>query len=164
MASTYPTIIDSFTDPSTSSKLNSPRHSTQHADLNDAVEKIEAKLGVSGSSETTSIDYQLRKGLGVNSPSPAASVTLNCSSKNIHVLALDQNTTLAVSNVSVGQSFILFISATSFTPTWWSTINWPGGSAPTLTTTADHYDSFIFFCYGSGKYAAMYGGFNIDMS
>jgi hypothetical protein len=41
MASSFPGAIDSFTDPLSGSPLNSPSHSAQHADLNDAVEKIE---------------------------------------------------------------------------------------------------------------------------
>ena len=41
MASTFPGAIDSFTDPLSGSALNSPSHSAQHADLNDAVEKVE---------------------------------------------------------------------------------------------------------------------------
>lgn len=164
MASNFPVSVDSFTDPSTVSKLNSPRHSTQHSDLNDAVEKLEAKVGADSSAVTTSLDYKIRKGLGVNTAVASANVTFDCASKNIHVLTCDQATTLAVSNVSVGQSFIVFISATSYNVTWWSNISWPGGTAPSLTTTATHFDSFIFFCYSSGKYAAMYGGFDIIMT
>jgi len=45
MASTFPTSIDSFTDPLSTSPLNSPSHSLQHANLNSAVNKIETKLG-----------------------------------------------------------------------------------------------------------------------
>lgn len=41
MASSFPGAIDSFTDPLSNSPLNSPSHSVQHADLNDAAEKIE---------------------------------------------------------------------------------------------------------------------------
>jgi len=41
MASVFPGAIDSFTDPLSGSALNSPSHSAQHADLNDAAEKIE---------------------------------------------------------------------------------------------------------------------------
>jgi len=41
MASSFPGAIDSFTDPLSGSALNSPSHSAQHADLNDAAEKIE---------------------------------------------------------------------------------------------------------------------------
>ncbi len=53
MASNFPTSLDSFTDPTSGSSLASPSHSGQHADLNDAVEKIEAKLGI-GSSPASS--------------------------------------------------------------------------------------------------------------
>jgi hypothetical protein len=46
MASTFPGAIDSFTDPLSGSALNSPSHSAQHADLNDAVEKVETYMGL----------------------------------------------------------------------------------------------------------------------
>jgi hypothetical protein len=46
MASTFPGAIDNFTDPLSGSALNSPSHSAQHADLNDAVEKIETNMGL----------------------------------------------------------------------------------------------------------------------
>ncbi len=53
MASNYPTSLDSFTDPTSGSSLASPSHSGQHIDLNDAVEKLETKLGI-GSSAASS--------------------------------------------------------------------------------------------------------------
>jgi len=46
MASTFPGAIDSFTDPLSGSALNSPSHSSQHADLNNAVNKIENYMGL----------------------------------------------------------------------------------------------------------------------
>lgn len=46
MASTFPGAIDSFTDPLSGSALNSPSHSAQHADLNDAAEKLETYMGL----------------------------------------------------------------------------------------------------------------------
>ena len=46
MATNYPGSLDSFTNPTSSDSLNSPSHSLQHANINDAVEAIEAKLGV----------------------------------------------------------------------------------------------------------------------
>jgi len=53
MASTFPGAIDSFTDPLSGSALNSPSHSAQHADLNDAVEKVETYMGLVKISKTT---------------------------------------------------------------------------------------------------------------
>lgn len=64
MASSYPTALDSFTDPSASNKLNSPSHSAQHANINDAVEKLEAKVGINSSTVATSIDYLLKNTTG----------------------------------------------------------------------------------------------------
>lgn len=59
MSSNYPTGLDSFTDPATTDKTNSPSHAGQHQDVNDAIEKLEAKLGIDSSAVTTSHDYKL---------------------------------------------------------------------------------------------------------
>lgn len=61
MASNFPTSLDSFSDPTGSDKLNSPAHATQHANKNDALEKIEAKVGIDSSAVATSHDYKLTK-------------------------------------------------------------------------------------------------------
>lgn len=49
MAISFPTGLDNFTNPSSGNTLDSPSHSLQHSDLNDAVEALEAKLGVGAS-------------------------------------------------------------------------------------------------------------------
>jgi hypothetical protein len=58
MATAYPGGIDDFTNPTSTDTLNSISvpHASQHADLNDAVEAIEATLGVNpqGSESTVS--------------------------------------------------------------------------------------------------------------
>jgi len=45
MATTYPTSIDSFPDPTAGSLLTSPSHSGLHVDINGAVEALETKVG-----------------------------------------------------------------------------------------------------------------------
>ena len=45
MATNFPGSLDSFTNPSSSSTLDSPSHAAQHANINDAVEAVQAKLG-----------------------------------------------------------------------------------------------------------------------
>ena len=57
--SSFPTSLDSFSDPSATSKLNSPTHSQQHINTNDAIEKIQAKVGVNSSAVTTTHDFKL---------------------------------------------------------------------------------------------------------
>ena len=46
MASTYPTSLDAFINPTSSDLLTSPSHSQQHSDINDAVEALEAKVAI----------------------------------------------------------------------------------------------------------------------
>ena len=46
MATNYPTSLDALTNPVSNDSLNSPSHSAQHANANDAIEAIEAKLGI----------------------------------------------------------------------------------------------------------------------
>ena len=62
MATNFPASLDALTNPSSSDSLNSPSHSAQHANSNDAIEALQAKVGVDGSAVTSSIDYQLNTG------------------------------------------------------------------------------------------------------
>jgi microcystin-dependent protein len=62
MATNFPTSLDALTNPSAGNTLNSPSHSTQHANSNDAIEALEAKVGVDSSAVTTSLDYKVRIG------------------------------------------------------------------------------------------------------
>lgn len=52
MSTSFPGALDSYTDPTSSDKLNSPSHSQQHQNHNDAVEAIEAKVGTGASTPT----------------------------------------------------------------------------------------------------------------
>jgi len=60
MTTSFPASLDTLTNPSSGDSLNSPSHSGQHADANDAIEALQAKVGVDGSAVTTSLDYKLR--------------------------------------------------------------------------------------------------------
>jgi hypothetical protein len=46
VASNFPTSLDNFTNPSSGNTLDSPSHSLQHSDINDAVEAMQRKVGV----------------------------------------------------------------------------------------------------------------------
>lgn len=59
MASNYPTSLDNFTNPTSNDSLNSPSHSLQHANINDAVEAIEAKLGIGASTAGSATSGQV---------------------------------------------------------------------------------------------------------
>ena len=59
MATNFPTSLDALTNPTSSDPLNSPSHSAQHANANDAIEALEAKVGVDSSAVTTSHTYKI---------------------------------------------------------------------------------------------------------
>jgi len=59
MATSFPSGLDSFTNPTAVDTLDSPPHDTQHADANDAIEALQAKVGVNSSAVATSHDYKI---------------------------------------------------------------------------------------------------------
>ena len=59
MATSFPSGLDSFTNPTAVDTLDSPPHDTQHADANDAIEALQAKVGADSSAVTSSLDYKV---------------------------------------------------------------------------------------------------------
>jgi hypothetical protein len=55
MATNFPGSIDSLTDPTSSSPLNNPSHSGQHANANDAIVAIETAIGTTGAPVLASV-------------------------------------------------------------------------------------------------------------
>lgn len=93
-----------------------------------------------------------------------ATITFDLDEANIHTVTLGGNRTLAISNEDAGQAFVIRLAQDgtgSRTVTWFSTIKWAGGSAPTLTTTASKADVFGFICTSSGNYDGYVIGQNI---
>jgi len=96
--------------------------------------------------------------------SDGATVTFNMAASNVHTVVLGGNRTLAVSNVSAGQAFVLRLvqdGTGSRTVTWFTTLKWAGGTAPTLTTTLNKTDVFGFICTSADNYDAYVIGQNL---
>src|SRR5665213_1555572 len=53
MATTFPTSIDSFTNPVAGNPMTSPDHATQHANANLAIEAIETFVGTTSARTAT---------------------------------------------------------------------------------------------------------------
>lgn len=84
-----------------------------------------------------------------------ATITMDLSAGNKHRVTLGGNRTLALSNVQNGHAFAIKLTQDgtgSRTVTWFSTISWAGGSAPTLTTTLNKSDVFGFIQTGTNTY------------
>jgi len=78
MATNFPASLDTLTNPSATDTLDSPPHDEQHADANDAIEALQAKVGVDSSAVTTSLDYRVGQletgggGMTVSSTAPSS--------------------------------------------------------------------------------------------
>lgn len=87
--------------------------------------------------------------------SDGATITFDLSLSNKHRVTLGGNRTLALSNPVGGQAFTIRLEQDGGGPrtvTWFSTIKWAGGAAPTLTTTANKADTFLFIRTGTDTY------------
>ena len=99
---------------------------------------------------------------GITEEFTAVTSTSNATTVNSHdgttfSHTLTENTTFTFSNPAAsGKSsgFALKIvqdaSASGFTVTWPSAVDWPGGTAPTLTSTANAVDQFVFYTHDGG--------------
>lgn len=89
-------------------------------------------------------------------PGAGGTATLDLSKGNIHHVQMPVgNITIALSNPTAGQCFFVRItqdSSGSRTTAWFTTIKWAGGSAPTLTTTANKSDTIGFEITGTNTY------------
>lgn len=99
-------------------------------------------IGFNQSSPATTIDLS-----GNYSQSIVAVPALNidCSAGNYFTKTINGNSTFTVSNVpsSRAYSFTLELTHTSGTVTWFSGVEWPGGTAPSLTTGKTHLFMFV---------------------
>ena len=77
MATSFPSGLDALTNPTSSDGLNSPDHAGQHANANDAIEALEAKVGVNGSAVTSSLDYMVAASKVVTDKVDPASASTN---------------------------------------------------------------------------------------
>ena len=123
-----------------------------------------------GATTTNNITVGTTTTSGIISPlvsgSGAASVTFDLSTASTFTYSIDETTTLALSNVTAGQKFMIRLkqdSTGSRAVNWFDTIYWAEGiTAPTLTTTACYVDTFGFLCTTSGHYDGFIIGQNVS--
>lgn len=119
MATNFPTSLDSFSDPTSTTPITSNtdatlNHATQHTNENDAIHAIETKVGIDASAVTTTIDYLLKSTSSVN---PG----------HVHTLANLHDAT--ITSVSSGQALVWNGSAwVNTTPTDTTKLPLAGGT------------------------------------
>ena len=98
-------------------------------------------------------------------PAAAGTATLDLDKSTTHRITMPAgNITIALSGGTNAQKFIVEIiqdSVGSRTVTWFTTIKWADGTAPTLTTTANKKDTFGFERTGADTYDGFIIGQNI---
>lgn len=95
MATNFPTSLDSFTNPSGTDSVATVDHAAQHANKNDAIEALQAKVGADSSAVTGSHDYKLSaitgsdKAIGASSTDTLTNKTINTASNTITIVEAD---------------------------------------------------------------------------
>jgi hypothetical protein len=113
MATNFPTSLDNLTNPAGSDPVNNPSHASQHANLNDAIEKLEEKVGVNNSAVTTSLDYRVKQ-LETN---PVASYT-DEEARDAIALALTGSGGITVSSDDIANTITVSTDSTIATKTY----------------------------------------------
>jgi hypothetical protein len=96
MATNFPTSLDALSNPTSTDGLNNPSHSGQHTDANDAIEALEAKVGVNSSAVSTSLDFLVTQA-NASGSSGLASGTYYTTSSNTNTSLSTTTTTGTVS-------------------------------------------------------------------
>ena len=89
----------------------------------------------------------------------STALTVDLANGTIQILTLTANATITMPTASAGKSFIILLrqDATGSRSVTWSTVNWAGGTAPTITATASKQDIFSFFSDGTSWYGVTVG-------
>lgn len=95
----------------------------------------------------------------IKSNTDGETITFDLNESNSHYVTLGGNRTIALSNPTVGQKFILRLqqdnTGNRTITSWFTTIKWDGGTPPTLSTTGNRADLFGFFCTSGNQYDGM---------
>ena len=87
-----------------------------------------------------------------------SALTLDLANGTIQVLTLTANATITMPTATAGKSFLVELKtgAGGYTCSF-NAVRWPGGAAPTVTSTASRMDIFSFFADGTNWYGVTVG-------
>ena len=93
------------------------------------------------------------------SANSSTAITLALTNGTVQIITLTGNATITMPTATSGKSFILLLKqdGTGSRTVTWSTVKWPAGTAPTITSTASKQDIFSFFADGTNWYGATVG-------
>ena len=93
------------------------------------------------------------------SANSSTAITIALTNGTVQIITLTGNATITMPTAVSGKSFIMFLrqDVTGNRTVTWSTVNWPSGTAPTITTTASKQDIYSFFSDGTSWYGVAVG-------
>jgi hypothetical protein len=93
------------------------------------------------------------------SANSSTAITLALTNGTVQIITLTGTCTITMPTATSGKSFIMFLKqdATGSRTVTWTTVKWPGGTAPTITSTASKQDIYSFFADGTNWYGTTVG-------
>ena len=92
------------------------------------------------------------------SANSSTAITLDLTNGTVQIITQTGISTVTMPAAVAGKSFLLmFKTGTGGYTVTWSTVKWPGGTAPTITATASKMDIFSFFSDGTNWYGVVAG-------
>jgi hypothetical protein len=101
-----------------------------------------------------------------SSTANTSATTINWNNSNVQEIKLTTSTTFTFSNANAGARYLLMLlqdASGTRTVTWPASIQWPSGTVPTLTATANKMDIVSLVCGGVSS-TDCYGGTNLNYS
>lgn len=91
------------------------------------------------------------------SANTGTALTVDLANGTVQNLTLTGNATITMPAAVAGKSFIIMLKqdATGSRSVTWSTVFWPGNTAPTITGTASRMDMYSFFSDGTYWYGVV---------
>ena len=93
------------------------------------------------------------------SANSSTAITIDLTNGTFQIITLTGNATITMPTAVSGKSFIMLLKqdGTGSRTVTWSTVAWPGGTAPTITSTASKQDIYSFYSDGSKWYGTTVG-------
>jgi len=89
--------------------------------------------------------------------------TIDLAGGSVQILTLTGNCTFTFPTATAGRSFFLLLKQDATggrTVTWPAAVKWPGGTAPTITSTASKMDKYVFTADNSSNWLGSVAGQN----
>lgn len=93
------------------------------------------------------------------SANSSTAITLSLANGTVQIITLTGSATITMPTAVSGKSFTILLKqdATGSRTVTWSTVQWPSGTAPTITSTASKMDKYVFISDGTYWYGSNAG-------